>query len=890
MDLMSAAKNGNFDQVFNFLQSGHAPSVTDKDNATPLYWSACHGHSHVSEILIQAGSDVNSKVTWGSTPLHAAADRGHTNCVDVLLDSGANVNAKNNRGDTALHIAAYRGHSDVILRLIKAGADITIRNEKGKTPHQEAIEGGHSQIALNMMRSTECKTGSGSPSRARRPPDIFVSFPDGQAYPDYENAEPISPRTISGPPVVLRQTSVPPPRPPITLGRSISFNGHNTVDRQRSVREPVENALLPSPIDGRTQSVGCIAQYDNTSRHLNDVNKSFSSSDYINHSQLSAYNCANESDSSVPTELSESSAYSSDSSWSTSLMTQSNVGIEASGPYDQSAHARDMTYLNMRHQSLSNRPLRTSIGSMRELEACVPQESSDKHSSREFMSKLNKQLVDSYKHIEKLSSENETLKFKCSALLSRLNETEKILSEKERECEVLRNMLEVKSQEFRGNDDESRNAHAQNEPEMTVQRTQGGLRALTEHLGKVMSEEGIQELNDSLKETVRNHILASPEGADSDIDAPYRKWQAGVDFVVLGPHPVECRPVVQGDHLPLRLSFQIKHLKSGKRLLLKTTVHRQRDERNITRLNETEILDTVGYHKHIERILHSFDGPVERFLKFIPSPFSKVVETEDVMNRSTFIVTNHVTPLTSYIYSCVDSNLVLLFQYIAHALYKLFSAINILEQYGVQHNSINEGSVFVDSDLNIVLGGFENAIYSSDKPTKKRGLPVSESKELNDYVNVEHLTRGSSSCRSYQSSGDLADLARLFQRILPQVRPTSGSRSFDNHVHRGIVRVVNDMLSDMEHLTCVECMQRLGYVLSGYLATDLQTDFRCRSFMHSRMLALLSYSNASPDNGGVVSLEQALQRCRRETEADFLCNTNCKQLLTIARVVNKQLQ
>jgi len=86
MDLLSAAKNGNFDLTFSLLQSGHAPSVTDKDQATPLYWAACHGHSHVCEILIQAGSDVNSKVTWGSTPLHAAADRGHISCVLILLD------------------------------------------------------------------------------------------------------------------------------------------------------------------------------------------------------------------------------------------------------------------------------------------------------------------------------------------------------------------------------------------------------------------------------------------------------------------------------------------------------------------------------------------------------------------------------------------------------------------------------------------------------------------------------------------------------------------------------------------------------------------------------------------------------------------------------------
>lgn len=86
MDLINAAKNGNFDLVFNILRSGGSTTICDKDNATPLYWSACHGHANVCEILIQAGSDVNTRVKWGSTALHAAADRGHKSCIEVLLD------------------------------------------------------------------------------------------------------------------------------------------------------------------------------------------------------------------------------------------------------------------------------------------------------------------------------------------------------------------------------------------------------------------------------------------------------------------------------------------------------------------------------------------------------------------------------------------------------------------------------------------------------------------------------------------------------------------------------------------------------------------------------------------------------------------------------------
>lgn len=86
MDLISAAKNGDFESAFILLQNDCSTSIRDKDNATPLYWSACHGYTNICELLIQAGSDVNARVTWGSTPMHAAADRSHNSVIEVLID------------------------------------------------------------------------------------------------------------------------------------------------------------------------------------------------------------------------------------------------------------------------------------------------------------------------------------------------------------------------------------------------------------------------------------------------------------------------------------------------------------------------------------------------------------------------------------------------------------------------------------------------------------------------------------------------------------------------------------------------------------------------------------------------------------------------------------
>ena len=85
MELITAAKDGNFEVAFSLITSGADLNARDKDRATPLYWSACRGHASLCEILVQAGCDVNACVTWGSTALHAAADRCQLACVEILV-------------------------------------------------------------------------------------------------------------------------------------------------------------------------------------------------------------------------------------------------------------------------------------------------------------------------------------------------------------------------------------------------------------------------------------------------------------------------------------------------------------------------------------------------------------------------------------------------------------------------------------------------------------------------------------------------------------------------------------------------------------------------------------------------------------------------------------
>eukprot|EP00794_Sanderia_malayensis_P012945 gene12945-14277_t len=92
-DATSWVNSNQVDEQYNF------------QGASALHVAAAKGYHKVIKLLIQAGSEVNSRDADGWTPLHAAVHWGQLDAAEILTEAGADFNLRNNIGQTPCDLA-----------------------------------------------------------------------------------------------------------------------------------------------------------------------------------------------------------------------------------------------------------------------------------------------------------------------------------------------------------------------------------------------------------------------------------------------------------------------------------------------------------------------------------------------------------------------------------------------------------------------------------------------------------------------------------------------------------------------------------------------------------------------------------------------------------------
>ena len=134
----------------------------DHDGYTPLATAAYFGCPNIAKILIEGGSDIQSKDNGGSTPLHLAASRRDgVPLINLLIEHGADVNSMNLSYRTPLHFALDITDETNVSLLLKFGANprilqpLTIEgqpcNRNGWTPMDSSIYMGCVEISKLLL-------------------------------------------------------------------------------------------------------------------------------------------------------------------------------------------------------------------------------------------------------------------------------------------------------------------------------------------------------------------------------------------------------------------------------------------------------------------------------------------------------------------------------------------------------------------------------------------------------------------------------------------------------------------------------------------------------------------------------------------------------------------
>ena len=134
-DIFSAISNKDIRSVEQIVANN--PKVINERNQfnrTPLHFAVENEQLEMVQVLVDAGSDVNSTALNGLTPLFSAVALGNMDIVKYLVNNGADMSQRNQQNETVLHLAIKLGFIDLVKYFAAKGCDMTAKNLQGQTP------------------------------------------------------------------------------------------------------------------------------------------------------------------------------------------------------------------------------------------------------------------------------------------------------------------------------------------------------------------------------------------------------------------------------------------------------------------------------------------------------------------------------------------------------------------------------------------------------------------------------------------------------------------------------------------------------------------------------------------------------------------------------------
>ncbi|KAK0727869.1 putative ankyrin repeat-containing protein, partial [Lasiosphaeria miniovina] len=150
--LTYAIWSGNEETVKLLLSLGARATEKDKLGATPVDYAVAMHQVTLAELML--GNEAKSGSTGESnTLLLSALENGDQHVVRLLLESGTDIDSKTSKGQTLLSYAAALGKLGVVRLLIKNGADINLADWVGRTPLSIAAGRGRVAVVESLLEN-----------------------------------------------------------------------------------------------------------------------------------------------------------------------------------------------------------------------------------------------------------------------------------------------------------------------------------------------------------------------------------------------------------------------------------------------------------------------------------------------------------------------------------------------------------------------------------------------------------------------------------------------------------------------------------------------------------------------------------------------------------------
>ncbi len=167
--LIGAIRNDHPEAVARLLEAGALVDARDRYGNTVLHYSAGARNPELTARLIDLGADNHARNTHEGTPLHAVVaspthiepEQSSIETVDVLLRAGSNINSQDKDGNTALHYLAdgrIGGARQITQALLDRGARTDLPNRQGLTPidvasgDRDGIERQYARTVLDTIQ------------------------------------------------------------------------------------------------------------------------------------------------------------------------------------------------------------------------------------------------------------------------------------------------------------------------------------------------------------------------------------------------------------------------------------------------------------------------------------------------------------------------------------------------------------------------------------------------------------------------------------------------------------------------------------------------------------------------------------------------------------------